>query len=332
MPTPKKLPRPRVALDIDRPLRRDSKALRDAELFVRRNLYNLEQDEKQWLYDQYQIAYARILNHMSEVYDSDGNPRLVMRAQLLEQIEREMLNLYAQIVQHEDAVFVEAYKRGLYGRAWALDMATRDDIVIGMPQMLPNEAIRAALLAPATGRKGKYLGATWATELNMDRDVFIASLKRSITQSLIQGEGMKAAARRLLKELGIPTSPTQPFRAASKQAFSQVRTEIMRASNQGALAIYEENQDILQGWEWAATRSERTCDFCAGEDGKVHKFGSSKIPPPMGSHPNCRCTPIPVLIDTALQDRVSGIRTTYQQWKAQQPIVDDGGMSKGKAA
>ena len=283
-----------------------------------------------WLYEQYKTAYARMLTHMSEVYDSDGKPRLVMRAQLLEQIEREMLSLYAQIVAHEDAVFVDAYKRGLYGRAWALDMATGADMVIGMPQLLPNEAIRAMLISP-------YYGKPWHAELGYSFDEYIARIKTSLTQSLIQGEGMAAAQRRLKNELGIVTDRRRgkvgsPERKAFRRSFYRTaliaRTEIMRASNLGALAIYEQNQDILQGWEWVATRGERTCDFCAGEDGKVHKFGSSKIPPPMGSHPGCRCSPVPVLIDTALQDRVAGVRVTYAQWRAQQPIVNDGGLTQ----
>lgn len=331
MPPPPKLPPRRNDVTIDRPLRSDSVALRQAEEWVRRNIDKLDRAEMGWLYEQYKTVYARILTHMSEVYDSDGKPRLVMRAQLLEQIEREMLSLYSQIVAHEDQVFVDAYKRGLYGRAWALDMATRDDIVISMPQMLPNEAIRALLL-------GQYYGKPWHTDLGYNFEEYVARIKSSLTQSMIQGEGMAAAQRRLKNELGIVTDRRRgkvgsPERAAFRRNFYRTalitRTEIMRASNLGALAVYEENQDILRGWEWAATRDERTCKICGGNlDGNVYKFGDPQIPPPMGSHSGCRCTPLPVLIDTALQDRVAGIRVTYAQWRAQHPIADDGGLTK----
>jgi len=330
VPTPPRLPPRRNDVTIGRPLRSDSEALRRSEEYVRRNLDNLDRAEMRWLYEQYKVAYARMLTHISEVYDSDGNPRPVMRVQLLDQIEREMLSLYAQIVAHEDMVFIDAYKRGMFGRAWSLDMATNPDIIVGMPQLLPNEAIRAMLISP-------YYGKPWHDELRYNFEEYIGRIKSALTQSLISGEGMQAAQRRLKNELGIVTDRRRgkvgsPERAAFRRNFYRTaliaRTEIMRASNLGALAVYERNQDVLEGWEWAATRDERTCRICGALDGKVFKFGDPQIPPPMGSHPGCRCTPLPVLVNKEIQDAVAGVRVTYAEWRKQRPIADDGGLTK----
>jgi SPP1 gp7 family putative phage head morphogenesis protein len=112
------------------------------------------------------------------------------------------------------------------------------------------------------------------------------------------------------------------------------RNEILRASNLGALSVYENNQDILDGWEFVSARDERVCKICGALDGKVFKFGDSQQVPPSGSHIGCRCTAVAHLRDTALMDQVQGgPRQTYSDWARENGIaMVDGGLAGQKAS
>lgn len=297
---------------ITRQLRSDSEALRYAEWWVRRRLYGLSDQEARWLHAQYVASYRVMQAALAEALADERGPLTARRARLLGQIEAEMDRLTREVGAHLLDTSVQAYQQGAAGRAWALDMATNPDVGIHTA-LLPTEAIRAAILTP-------YLGQQWGDTLALERDEFVLRIKRSLTASLVQGEGMAQAQRRLRDELGIQTDRRKGFKRNFYRTLLIARTEIMRASNLGALAVYEQNQDVLSGWEWVATRDERTCPRCGALDGKRYAFGDPVLAPPSGSHPGCRCTAVPVLRDTDLMDRVAGVRETYAEWAAKNGI------------
>jgi hypothetical protein len=245
-------PKPDDPAAISRKLRSDSQALRDAEWWVRRRIYGLSDQEARRLFDLYMQTYRQMAGTLSMAYGSDGSPDLARRAQLLRQLEAEMATLAQQTGISLDDALVAAYQQGYAGRAWALDMATNPDVPVRLRPVLPANAIRAALLQP-------YLGTPWHEELGYNFAEYTTRIRRSVTASLMQGEGMAQAQRRLRDELGVVTDRRKGFRRNFYRTLLITRTEIMRASNLGALAVYEENQDILNGWEWVATKDERTC-------------------------------------------------------------------------
>lgn len=307
-----------------RPLKTDSEALRYAEWWVRKRIYGLETQEAKWLLDQYLTAYRVMSDYISSAYDAQGKVIPTRRTEILAQIEAEMNTLYQQIAAHLLDSEIAAYQQGMTGRAWALDMATRPDIGVTAP-LLPTQAIRASVLTP-------YLGVQWGENLALARDEFVLRIKRSITQSLITGEGIASAQRRLRDELGITTDRRKGFTRNFYRTQLIARTEILRASNLGALATYEANRDILSGWEWVSARDERTCPQCGALDGKRFKFGDTMNIPPSGSHPGCRCTVVPVLLDTEFMDALTGgPRETYKQWASKRGLWNDGGLTTQKA-
>jgi SPP1 gp7 family putative phage head morphogenesis protein len=318
------MPIPRDNADIARQLRTDSDALRYAEWWTRRKIYGLEDQELRNLRDQYVQAYRNIISTLPDAYDEGGNVRLAHRARVLAQIERELLSLFNGVQSDMDAAINDGFRQGYYGRAWLLDTVTVQDWNATKNVLLPTEAIHSILTQD-------YIGTDeW---IAMERSKLVDSIRRSLTQSMIQGEGMAKARNRLVKELGIKPGQTKNFKGATYRAMLIARTEIMRASNLGALAIYEQNQDILSGWEWVATLDERTCVICGGLDGKVFKFGSDQLQPPSGSHPGCRCTIVPVLLDTELMDRVTGgPRETYCDWAARNGVIEDGNLCRQRGA
>jgi molecular chaperone GrpE (heat shock protein) len=68
------------------------------------------------------------------------------------------------------------------------------------------------------------------------------------------------------------------------------RTEMLRSYRNAAVGTYRNNTDVVKGWRWRAAWSLRTCIACLAMDGK--EFPLSR---PFGSHPACRCVPIPLL-------------------------------------
>ncbi len=254
-----RLPLPDDGALITRTLWSDSEALRTAESWVRRRIYGLEKEQARALYELYLKNYREVAGTLTMAYSDDGKPVFARRAILLEQMEREINALIAQAEAHIDTALIDAYEQGYAGRAWVLDQATNPNIPIRFRPVLPAQAIRSLLLQPMMGRDRRYMGQDWHTELGFAREEFVLRTKRSLTASMVQGEGIGAAMRRLRDEYGIQTDRRKGFTRNFYQTTMIARTEILRASNLGALAVYEENADILSGWEWTATKDERTC-------------------------------------------------------------------------
>lgn len=332
---------------IARALRTDSEALRYAEWWVRQRIYGLEDAELRTLRDEYIQAYRDILGTASQ-YVGDERARI---AQLAAQIEREIDGITSQLMQTHagqlDAALTNAWRQGHFGRAWLLDNVTVAEWSANFNILVPREAIRAALESPYIGTDG------W---INLSRETLVSEVKRSVIQGLMQGEGMRDIRRRLADALGIRPGQTSDFKGAYYRALLITRTEVMRASNLGALAIYEQNRDVLSGWEWVATLDERTCPICGQLDGKVFEWDGNgheirdriKVPgqsrrvwgmrrvrsqPPSGSHGGCRCSVAPVLIDAGLLDpELTKPRELYPDWARRVKLFDDGGLATQRAS
>jgi SPP1 gp7 family putative phage head morphogenesis protein len=166
------------------------------------------------------------------------------------------------------------------------------------------------------------------------RAEFEVRIKKALGQSQIRGETIYQVQKRIAEELGIDISRrTKADRIAHRRDFYKTqmiaRTEILRASNLGSMAVYRANDDVLRGWEYITARDDRTCSRCAPLDGRVFDFDNSPVdgggavgevlPPPI--HPLCRCSTLPALIDQGLQDRIAGRRETFYQW-AQRKGID----------
>jgi SPP1 gp7 family putative phage head morphogenesis protein len=109
--------------------------------------------------------------------------------------------------------------------------------------------------------------------------------------------------------------------------------------------VYEENADIIDGYQWISTLDGKTTFICGSRDKQVYQVGSGPLPP---AHWGCRSTTIPKIkpefdAGAKLKGRrpakgatgaktVSG-RTTYGGWLKQQPkpFVDEAlGVERSK--
>ena len=114
-------------------------------------------------------------------------------------------------------------------------------------------------------------------------------IKNRITIGLIQGESIAKISKNIG---GIITDPDE-FRRAGKTVFRTaqhrtetiVRTETLRAYNQGRHKFYEL---VNVKWiRWMSVGDKRMCPRCRELDGKKFKVGDAPGPP---NHPNCRCS------------------------------------------
>lgn len=106
----------------------------------------------------------------------------------------------------------------------------------------------------------------------------------------------KDAAQALVTGLTLGQNPRQiapVIRAALEvpryRALTIARTESIRAYRGANLETFRANEDVIGEWRWTAALQARTCAACLAMDGTLHDLDEE-----MGSHPNCRCTPVPI--------------------------------------
>ena len=88
-----------------------------------------------------------------------------------------------------------------------------------------------------------------------------------------------------------------PLRKKAKKSLEEVN----RVRRETSRMVYKENDDIISGWEWVASKSSRTCPLCLAMDGRTFPLDE-----PFPQHINCRCTMIAVIIDLPRRPRTLG--------------------------
>ncbi len=129
-------------------------------------------------------------------------------------------------------------------------------------------------------------------------------LERILTEGLDSGQSIAEIERRIRSEFG-------DFRKMQSERIA--RTEVIRASNAGALDAYKQS-NVVSRAQWYTAQDDRVDPECESLDGKIvvvgrnffnTDYGSGAYPP---LHPNCRCTLLPVVDDEkALRGRLSKI-------------------------
>lgn len=297
------------------------------EQFVRSHIWALEDEAVRDLADIMRQARGEMSLSLVNVAGRYGTGEAwhatdaafrVRTDELLMQIDRELEFLEQSAATNIFGHATRAYQAGYYGRAWATDQAVRSGTRVSFAR-LSVEAIRAQILSP-------YRGLTFLDRFADARLDFVQRIRRSMVLSQIQGEGIDRAVRRLADALGLDISRHGNDRGLFSRLEMICRTEILKASNIAARAIYEQNQDVLSGYRVIVTHDERTCEICGPLDNKFYLIDSGAEIPPF--HPRCRCTIVPAVKDDVLSMLLSGPRQNYQDWALENDIgyLDDGGV------
>lgn len=105
-----------------------------------------------------------------------------------------------------------------------------------------------------------------------------ASVRKSLVTGLARGANPNVVAREARSALG----------GNMVRATTIARTEILRAYRTTALETYRANEDVVTGWQWEADLGD-ACEVCIAMHGEIAESEDD-----FDTHPNCRCTAIPV--------------------------------------
>lgn len=283
--------------------------LRVTESYLRRKLYAWEDRAVSQQWDVFDAALRDVRAFMQQRADD-------LR---LTDLKRDLLTVRWQQAVHTyaaqrlalavrrtavDAVryALTAWYAGYYGSAWQLDMLTAPDVRVAVPTPDHQQA-HVDVLLPRMREAWEpdqqlfdLLGEDWRQQYGTELDKMLVRIRRALDQSVSRGENLTVAFRRVREAVGVQTDRRQGFGMNFHKIQTLTRTYMMSAANAGALALYQHNADIVPEVEWLAAKDERVCPICQRLDGTRWPLGDPALrTPPMDSHPNCRCTLIPVV-------------------------------------
>ena len=136
---------------------------------------------------------------------------------------------------------------------------------------------------PISGDALKWLDTRigWAAE--EVGETTATMLSKAIKAGFAEGESMEDIAKRVKDVFGI---------CNDSRALKIARTEVIMASNEGALFGYAES-GVVEKAEFYAALDERVCEDCSDLHGMVRDLADSHGIIPV--HPECRCVMLPVV-------------------------------------
>lgn len=302
------------------------RALRETELTLKRRLFRLEDAAVKALETRYKAVYGAWRDAMGAEAERRGLTALApdrtsqgWRAAFMDRVTGDVERLIDQTAADGLRYATQAYQLGYAGKLWQLDMATRRDVRIKTPRVPDMLALQrtAALI-----REDEYddaitrlLGQEWRAQYADELDDIVTGVRRALGQSMIQGEGVPAAMRRVRDVLGVETDRRRTgasYRANFNRVQAITRTVINKVSNDGAVEAYRANADIIDRYEWITANDERTCPDCDALNGRTYAIDDSDRPP---LHPNCRCTVVPVIRADAMTNGEDPPRQTFDAWQ-----------------
>lgn len=130
--------------------------------------------------------------------------------------------------------------------------------------------------------KEKFLGHNYSDRIWNNKAKLSVTLKDSLTEGLIRGEGIKKISNRVNKQMGTSFYNCERL----------VRTEMDRVMSKAELDGYAEMG--IEEFEILTARDNRVCDKCKAMDGKIFKIADAKPGINYTLHPNGRCDLLPV--------------------------------------
>lgn len=195
--------------------------------------------------------------------------------------------LYGVLIQEEDDTWLQehinqAYSKGL-GRGF-------DEVSKGVRgyKESRSEFLKSAFGRPVNKERVKLLIGRTFEDLRGVSNSMAADISRLLVDGMIAGVSPREIGSELAKKVkGIHLN----------RAKTIARTEILRAHNEGALDAMEamgvEEVGVLV--EWSTAEDEKVCPLCAPLEGIILRIEEAHGMFPR--HPNCRCVPIPSLLN-----------------------------------
>lgn len=109
------------------------------------------------------------------------------------------------------------------------------------------------------------------------------SVTHALVVGIVAGHGPRKTAPAVREALG----------STAARALTITRTETLRAYREARIDSMRQSR-VVEAWVWQCSFGPRTCPACWAMHGTVHP-----ITEPFGSHPNCRCAPVPQTVSWA---------------------------------
>ena len=257
-------------------------------------------------------------------------------AKLIDEVSDEVLLMWARAWTDLRAqIEAEVERRGQarmltysadYAGARLVEVAQRSSAVLA-------DAARRLIelsLADAAALIGAQLPANWPLNrpAKPELDAIVQRATTQITSRMwaLSDEATEAMRRRLMQGVAAGRNPRDTARLMVRDvqgdfdgglARAQViaRTETIDAYRAGAKAHHEANSDVLAGWMWLASLTERTCPSCVAMHGSVHDLDE---PGPL-DHPQGRCSRMPLVKPELVPGAPTPTIESGPEWLARQP-------------
>lgn len=189
------------------------------------------------------------------------------------------IDVAASELRSDGEKLTEKLLRGAYRSAYRM---AGDLLAGGTLEALNPASVAQALAYP-------WSGASFSDRIWSNAEQLAQTLRRTVTQGLIQGQDVRQMAAGVQKAAG----------AAMHRAETLIRTETARCIEDGTLAGYKAAG--VERYQILVSPDSRTCDACARLDGAVFRVDEAvtgvNYPP---FHPNCRDTTVPYFGDDEL--------------------------------
>jgi SPP1 gp7 family putative phage head morphogenesis protein len=178
-----------------------------------------------------------------------------------------------------------------------LMLAVQSDLAAGasdaaIAQTAAFQTLDVRLIAAAERRFTSVAFERWAEQLGTKvRD----DLAQVLLNSWLAGDGPEAIQREIRKVSSVGITRARLI----------ARTETLNTQRSALQQLYQD-ADQVQGWQWYSTRDSRTCPICWTLDGRRFTSQNGTVPE-MQTHPNCRCTMLPLTpdLDDIVDDTVT---------------------------
>lgn len=234
------------------------------------------------VYNRLSLEWQKVLNDIAAIDENATDPRrvanLVFNAQRIEQLR---LQTAAEIARFSDDASAQTQRQ----QAEAIRLGTTH--AESLTQLAMNDSAYGFSFSFARLPRGALENLTGSFETGSPlKDLFdqlgpssAAGAQKVLFNAIATGTNPRIAATQLRDQLGLPLG----------RALTIARTEQLRSYREANRQSYERNADVVKGWRWVAHIGRRTCALCWAQHGTFHKLGER-----MGSHPNCRCSMVPV--------------------------------------
>lgn len=243
-----------------------------------------DQEVLAYLTRRYTLAYEVVMWHAERMTEQIAAAQLAgtpISPAWLYQQER-YRTIQAQLQRELIRFADDATEHVTEGQLASMEAAVNDATALGRSALPPELASEwtSINLANVEQIAGQVADGTPLSQVFRSLPVEASERARQVlVEGVALGKNPRVVAQALRKVMGSTLS----------KALTIARTEMLRAYRETSKATYQENDDILEGWQWHSARTTRTCAVCWAMHGQTFPTDQS-----LESHPNCRCSMVPI--------------------------------------